>query len=144
MEKLLKLIDKHLEDSEVVRFLNDYSLQFEHDDDEYYISFTDIGLEIIADDDKRINTVFISSLSKGAIKEYSPIIKGVNFRSSRAEVRNVMGIPTKSGNPLADTILEPTAGYDRYDNEQYAIHFEYNSENSTISLITLMSVNDAP
>ena len=144
MDKLLKLIDKHLEEPEVVRFFNDYSLQFEYDEDEYYISFTDVGLEFIADNAKRITTVFISSLSKGAIKEYSPIKEGVSFRSTRSEVRNVMGSPTSSGNPLADTILEPTGGYDRYDNNQHAIHFEYNSENNTISLITLMSINDAP
>lgn len=45
MEDLLNLIDKNLEDSQVVGFLNKYSTtcEYEEDEDEYYISIENTG-----------------------------------------------------------------------------------------------------
>ncbi|CAM3033127.1 DUF2004 domain-containing protein [Pseudoalteromonas distincta] len=146
MKELLKLINRNFEDKEVQSFLTSYSTSYGYDDDEdeYYVSLENIGLEIIGDNKKRITTIFLSSNSRGAIKEYSPIKNGLSFSSNKSEVRAVMGTPTSSGNPLSDTILEATGGFDRYDNEKYAVHFEYSKKDSTISLITLMCINDAP
>ncbi|MCZ8216781.1 MAG: hypothetical protein O9262_11105 [Cyclobacteriaceae bacterium] len=116
---------------------------------EYSIKYNDLGAdenieptwivkakdgryEMILSIDKMIRTIFIFPIQDK--------LDGFDFEASkgRSFIIERMGTPSKSGQEMLLPILGTKGGFDRYDYNDYSIHFEYTLGQQRIEKITLM------
>jgi hypothetical protein len=64
--------------------------------------------------------------------------------STRNEVRQRLGQPSRSREATISKFLGPQGPWDRYDGERFCVHFQYGGTDDTIRLITLMTIDVAP
>ena len=60
----------------------------------------------------------------------------------RAQVRSLMGIPSRSGEPFT-SLLGQTAAWDRFDGPRHSTHVEYRPD-GPIAMVTLMAAEVVP
>ena len=119
------------------------------DKSEYSVDYNDLGVdenieptwvvkakdgryEMIASIDKTIRTIFIFPI-QGKLDGFEfDALRGRTF------ILDKMGAPSKSGPEMVLPILGKKGGFDRYDFDDYSIHFEYTPGQQGIEKITLM------
>lgn len=103
--------------------------------------FEGLGLELICDRDskEKINTLFMTRETNGGTR-----LSEVSFDSSRDNVLRRFGIPSRSGEKSVDPILGENGPWDRFQNAEFAIHFQYEFDADRIRMITLMRNDVVP
>jgi hypothetical protein len=61
----------------------------------------------------------------------------INFDTSRIQVHQILGTPAMSMEPGGIGLMAIDFAFDRYENDQYYIRFQYEAGNDAIRLITL-------
>ena len=83
-----------------------------------------------------------------ATNEYWPfvgvLVSGLTPGSTREEVSQRLGRPSRSGEAMTLPILGRQGSWDRYDGEKVSIHFQYAESEDRIRLVTLMVADVAP
>ena len=93
----------------------------------------------------RIRALFVYVRPTGDAAAFAgPLVDGLTARSTRADVRRVMGAPSRSGEPRTVAPLGRYGGYDRYDAEHVCVHFQYTEPGEFIEQITVMTADAAP
>ncbi|TIT77765.1 MAG: hypothetical protein E5W56_07875 [Mesorhizobium sp.] len=96
------------------------------------------GFSFTCDSDETINTIFVES------DDFDKSLIEISFSTRRWEVQSILGLPSKSGKPHTDPILGEYGPWDRYDEERYSIHIEYQPYADRIRRITLMRTDVVP
>jgi hypothetical protein len=97
------------------------------------------GLSLVCDDgDEKIQTIFLYA------SRFDQSLIEISFSSSRQDVLNDLGEPTKSGEAHTHAILGDYGAWDRFDGTRCVVHVEYQPDVDRIKMITLMRTNIAP
>ena len=99
------------------------------------------GLELRCDWDDTVNTIFLHAAQYGVVDES---LFWLSFSSTRRQVRQRLGSPSKSGGPLNDAVLGPSGAWDRFTLSGHTVHDEYRVNSDCISMITLMRPDVVP
>ncbi len=101
--------------------------------------FPQHGLELRCDGDDKVNTIFLYS------DEYFGFDESVlPFTSSRRQVMQRLGSPSKSGGKISDPILGEFGAWDRFTKSEHTIHVEYQLNTDRIRKFTLIRANVVP
>jgi hypothetical protein len=80
--------------------------------------------------------------------EYRPfrgaLVSGLAPRSTRTEVRDRLGRPSRSGEARTMPILGRHGPWDRYDGERFCTHFQYTEPDDCLQLVTIVVTDIAP
>jgi hypothetical protein len=112
----------------------------------HYFSVRSLGLQIVTRNSKRIETLFFSIVGDRFVDPYPWSCRnGIDARSTRDDVRRILGTPTKSG--AADWPKPVT--WDAYDRPGIGrMHFQYGPESGldppSLTLITVMIAEAVP
>ena len=86
-----------------------------------------------------IKTIFLYGQSIHGFEPHPGALpNGLSFSAAPATVRSALGVPTKCGSPVNDSILGSYGPWDRYDYTDYCLHFQYAIGGSSIVIVTLM------
>ncbi|CAN7576924.1 hypothetical protein [Mesorhizobium caraganae] len=85
----------------------------------------------ICDSDETIDTIFIDADNLG--RE----LLDIPFSSSRSDVLNMFGVPSKSGAPRTDPFLGEYGPWDRFDEAHHLIHILYHAHADRIKRVSL-------
>lgn len=100
------------------------------------------GMDFVCDEDDKITTIFLYSDES---RHFEAELKDVPFSSTRQEVIECLGAPSKSGHKITDPILGVCGAWDRFGKHGYTIHVEYGvSDVDCIKTITLMRADVVP
>lgn len=105
--------------------------------------FSKQGLSITCDgeDDEKIQTIF---LHPRELVDFDVELIDVPVSSTRREVLDRLGTPSKSGSPRKSEILGEYGAWDRYDWPDYSLHVQYRTDADQIEMITLMRHDVVP
>ncbi|MER9977593.1 hypothetical protein [Mesorhizobium sp. M0085] len=92
----------------------------------------------ICDRDEKIDTIFIEA------DNLDRDLLDIPFSSSRNDVLNIFGVPSKSGAARRDPFLGEYGPWDRFDEAHHSIHISYHAHANRITRVTLMRVDAVP
>lgn len=120
-----------------------YEKSFENDLEEPIIDyvFPLNGLDLLCDGDDKVNTIFLYSDEHRC---FDGSLQEVPFSSTRQQVIERLGSPSKSGGRLDDPILGKYGPWDRFARLGYSIHVEYRVNADLINKVTLMRADVVP
>jgi hypothetical protein len=99
------------------------------------------GLELRCDSEDNISAIFLSADDHGGFDE---ALFEIPFSSSRAQVQEHFGRPSKSGGKLSDPVLGEYGAWDRFTRKGNVIHIEYRPDSDRIRKITLIRSDVVP
>lgn len=99
------------------------------------------GMDFVCDESENVRTIFAYN---EPIRRLVEGLDDVPFSFSRQQVQDRLGRPSKSGEPLNDSILGKFGAWDRFENGQFTIHIEYHLDSMSIKKITLMRGDVVP
>lgn len=120
-----------------------FEKSFENDLDEPLIDyvFLENGVDFVCDGEDKLATIFLYSDGARCFQEG---LRDLPFASTRREVIQRLGSPSKSGGKHSDPILGDYGPWDRFARSAYSIHVEYALDADAISTITLMRADVVP
>lgn len=101
--------------------------------------FKSLDIEIFCDLNETINTIFLSNNRIGNTE-----IIDIDFSLSRSEIHRKFGTPSKSRERSISVFLGPSGAWDRFKNEKYTIHIQYNIDSDGIRRVTIMRNDVVP
>lgn len=110
----------------------------EAEEQEFFVSAPDESWEFHLGKDNTITTIFLF-LTKG-FGEFD----GVNQFTTRDEILKKYGSPTKYSQEKTIPILGKVGAWERYDYENYVLHFSHCVNSDKIDKISFMLPNPAP
>lgn len=105
-----------------------------------YYEFDKNGCTISCDASGTIETIFLFFEDYGGFDLEGP----TNFELSRNQVRKLYGAPSKSGDAHYSPGLGSVGAWERFDADEYAIHFQFAPDKDQLKQITLMFPAAAP
>jgi hypothetical protein len=128
-ERLLHSTEPDMNEGEPVRF---------------YFSSRDGSFQF-AYSNGRIDTLFLFIQPVDGGKPFDQVlVGGLSTSSTRADVRNRLGSPSRSGEPMTISTLGRCGAWDRFDSAELGMHFEYTEIGERIKLVTVMAIDSAP
>jgi hypothetical protein len=120
-----------------------FEKSFENDLEEPLIDyvFAQNGVDLVCDRNDKVTTIFLYSDEARCFKES---LQDLPFSSTRQEVVDRLGPPSKSGGGIKDPILGEYGAWDRFARPNYTIHVEYRVDADVIKKITLMRADVVP
>jgi hypothetical protein len=116
---------------------------FENDLEEPLIQyiFPSHGVELLCDEFDNIGTIFLHCDASPCIADD---LIDLSLKSTREQMLDVFGTPSKSGAPRHDPILGDYGPWDRFAKPGYAIRIGYHPTADRIHRITLMREDFVP
>jgi len=114
----------------------------DNDADPPYVGYTFVGcgLQVLCDiEDEVINTLFLESDTHDGT-----VLSAIPFSLSRDDVIDRFGPPTASGEPMFHPILGNFGPWDRFDQDEYAVHIQYSLARPRIEKVSLMRNDVVP
>jgi hypothetical protein len=99
------------------------------------------GIDFVCDEAGEVETIFVYNDND---RRFAEAFEDLPFSCTRQDVRDRLGRPSKSGEPMTDEILGRYGPSDRFENERYTIHVEYHLDSMSIKQITLMRADVVP
>lgn len=106
-----------------------------------YYEFLDLGLEFLADAQDNVSSIFVFFDDE---RSFRVRLAGVSGSSTRSEMLEWLGTPSKSGTGTSDPIMGDTGAWDRFATPGYAIHLQYQLNDDRLKAVTLMRPDDVP
>jgi hypothetical protein len=107
-----------------------------------YLEVPDEGLTVTLNEQLEISTIFLYADGIEGFRQYGkPLPAGLLFSMSRSEVREYLGEPYRSGEPLGTGLMAVRFALDRYESDSAYFHLRYTSGNQQIQLITIGSIS---
>ena len=114
-------------------------------DNRFHLQMPLHGIEIVADFDGRVSTIFLYS---GGANDYSQfggaLPEGIGFADSQSSVHDRLGQPSANGGGQVIRFFGKAPKWDRYDHEGYCLHIQYADNETSISLVSLMRPDSVP
>jgi hypothetical protein len=103
-----------------------------------YLNGRDAGIELCLTKKHKVQAIHLySGKLEGFCRFAGPYPSGLSFTSSRAQIRAVLGEPFMSMEAGGAGITAIERSFDRYENEQFYIRFQYEVGDGAVRLITL-------
>lgn len=120
-----------------------FEKSFEPDLDEPLIDYVFFhnGVDFVCDGDDKVRSIFLYADESRCLREG---LEDLPFASTRQQVIQQLGPPSKSGSRISDPILGEYGPWDRFARGGYAIHVEYRLDDDLIKKVTLMRADVAP
>jgi hypothetical protein len=114
----------------------------------HYLSDPEAGYEL-TQVGGRIVTAFIYvrpgvGVGHGFTPFGGPLPGGLPSESTRAEVRRVLGKPSRSGEAMNIPGLGRKGAWDRYDRPAVCFHIQFTEDGERVQMVTLMAPESAP
>lgn len=103
--------------------------------------FPQHGLELRCDEADNVSAIFLYS---DKFDGFDESLFDVPFSTSRQQVRDRFGAPSKSGGKVSDPILGDYGAWDRFERSEHTIHIEYRADVDRIKKITLIRADIVP
>jgi len=103
--------------------------------------FPQDGIDFVCDEAESISTIFAYNESSRRFREG---LDDLPFALTRQQVIDRIGRPSKSGEPMNDSILGMFGAWDRFENTRYTLHVEYHLDSKSIKKITIMRGDVVP
>jgi hypothetical protein len=103
--------------------------------------FPNNGLDLVCDQNDEAATIFIHADKDRHISEDIPDLP---LSSTRQDVYEILGSPTKKGDGLIDPVLGNYGPWDRFSETDHTIHVEYHADADRIKKITLIRNDVVP
>ena len=103
--------------------------------------FPQHGLELRCDSHDNVSTIFLYS---DEFNGFDESLFDVPFSSSRLQVKERLGTPSKSGGKISDPILGEYGAWDRFARSGHTVHIEYRADADNIKKITLIRSDVVP
>ena len=114
-------------------------------DDRLHLQMPVHGMELIADLDRTVSTIFLYSEGTDGYHEFSGTIpEGINFEDSQVAIRRRLGPPSDCGGGDVIPGFGKARRWDRYDRAGYFLHVEYVDGGSSIRLLSMMRPDSVP
>ena len=103
--------------------------------------FPNNGMDFVCDVLRLIRTIFVYNKNE---RRFHEELVDLPFRLNRQQVLDRQGIPSKSGERVVDSILGEYGAWDRFENDNFALHVQYDLDGSSIQQITLIRPDAVP
>ena len=113
--------------------------------DRLHLQIPDHGIEIVADLNRTVSTIFLHSEGADGYHEFSGTTpERLSFEDSQATVRRRLGPPNDCGGGEVIPGFGKVPIWDRYDRGEYFLHVEYGDGESSIRLLSIMRPDSVP
>jgi hypothetical protein len=93
----------------------------------------------------RITTLFIYVRPKHGYDAFrDATLHGLTSKSTCADVRRALGMPTRTGAAHSHPVLGRFGPWDRFDRQTVCLHFQYTEPDNGIELVTVVTPDVAP
>lgn len=99
------------------------------------------GMDFVCDEAENVRTIFAYN---DPTRRFVDGLDDLPFSFTRQQVRDRLGRPSKSGEPMTDSILGMFGAWDRFENTQFTVHIEYQLDSMSIKKITIMRGDSVP
>ena len=106
---------------------------------EFSYAFLGKPIEVICDRNELISTIFLFAESSDGFN-----FSEFPFSSTRVQLRQRLGEPSKSGEKSVSPVLGPSGAWDRFAQEDFTIHIEYRTDSNAVCKVTLMRNDVVP
>ena len=77
------------------------------------------GIDCVCDIDESLRTIFVYN---EPTRRFTEGLDDLPFSLSRQDVQDQLGCPSKSGEPMNDSILGQFGAWDRFEYKQFSVH----------------------
>jgi len=113
--------------------------------DRFHLQIRSKGIEIVADFDGNVATIFFYSGLLENYRQFSGVLpEGIGFGFSRCSVHERLGLPDASGDGMDIQFFGKSAKWDRFDRKKFSIHIEYAPDEKSIRLMSLIRTDSVP
>ena len=113
--------------------------------DKRAIRLLELGLQVAADEDKKINTIFVFAAGVQGYQAYPYALpNGLSFDLGREAAIAILGPPTKTGGPVEGVLDGKIFFWDRWDNDAFSLHLRYPEDKNSIAMLTLIRPDRLP
>jgi hypothetical protein len=103
-----------------------------------YLNAKATGISFALEKDGSVRTVFLYSQGFEDFSQYAGTLPAdLTFASSREKARASMGVPVMSGEPGGIGLMAIEYAFDRFENDDRYVHFQYTAGNKAILLVTI-------
>jgi hypothetical protein len=103
-----------------------------------YLNARDAGIELCLCKKRKVQAIHLySGTLEGFCRYEGPYPANLSFGSSRAQIRAALGEPALAMEAGGTGIMAIEHSFDRYENEQFYIRFQYEAGDGAVGLITL-------
>jgi hypothetical protein len=103
-----------------------------------YYSFENQGMALVFDDEILTAVQLFAENAEPGMKRYSgPLPFGVRFGSSRTEVIERAGQPTRRHDTPSNGVIE-AGPWVKYQREGYSIHFQFNNAGTAVRMCSIL------
>ena len=139
---LLDWIDKDL--NEIIsedNFKNYFdNITPKQDDDVFYLTSSENGIEILLSKDKKVTSIHLFSNGLNKMKEFEGILPNkLSFLLNRQQVIDNLGKPNISGGGVSNILYGKVRPWDKYLFNKYSLRIEYSDSSDRILLVTCAS-----
>jgi hypothetical protein len=114
-------------------------------DNRFHLQMPLHGIEIVADFDGRVSTIFLYSGGASGYSQFRGVLpEGIGFADSQSSVYERLGKPSDNGGGQAIRFFGKAPKWDRYDHEGYCLHIQYADNETSISLVSIMRPDSVP
>ncbi|MNY27757.1 hypothetical protein D3C86_1616840 [compost metagenome] len=106
----------------------------------FYV-FPDMGLDLRSDLEDKIATIFVHFDDQ---RRFDGDLLEFTASSTRSDVVDRVGAPSKRGGGLKDPILGDFGPWDRFELGPHSLHVEYQPDADRLKLVTLMRADVMP
>ncbi len=92
--------------------------------------------------DGRVNTLFLYSDGYEGFSGYQGETGGLRLDSSKQVVRFKFGYPTMHRESETTEVLGTVPNFDRYDYDDYSLHFQYDEPGTRMTMLSIMSPHE--
>lgn len=102
------------------------------------------GIDIILRPDNSIKAIHFYSGKDGLTSKFTGTLPfGLMFSQSRSDAKFLLGEPSKSGGGEKSLLYNQTKKWDKYFFEGYSLHLQFADVDSTIDLVTAISIKES-
>lgn len=117
----------------------------EEDEGRWYLRAPGLGLEFVADAERRVTTVFLYCDPMGDIRAFErKLPDGLTRDMGRQQVRELLGAPEREGEASRIPVLGEGPAWDRYEVGDRLVHVSFRPDGPGISKVTLMTAESRP
>lgn len=135
MIELLGKSQQYLEDSCLFNSLT--GVESTVMDERLYLNFPEHGIQFLVDTElDSVERIFLRQEGEKYLEQDSAFVPLINFTMSRAQVRNILGVPISENDPEAMSILGPIKPWDKYS-LNVNLHIQYSESQERVETLTL-------
>lgn len=144
MVEIINWIDKELRAVKLTTLFQKYfdGIELEKIEETFYLTSKQNGIGIIINNELSVTSIrFYSENYEGCHAFKENLLYGIEFSLSKNNIREMFGIPNRSGGGHRNLYLGQMPSWDRYLFDFFSLHIQYSIGYNSIDMITLGSLS---